>query len=88
MAGRDAAAAAHLQRGGRRRAAVAARPGRGRAVLRGAAHGWTDAEARARPGGTTVDVQRGRQQLTLSLTQPGRTGAGGIWVVTAEADPG
>ena len=53
-----------------------------------AAHGWTDAQARARPGGATVDVQRGRQQLVLSLTQPARTGAGGIWVVTAEADPG
>jgi hypothetical protein len=49
-----------------------------------AAHGWTGAQAQARPGGSTVDVAEGGRKLTLSLTQPGRTGAGGIWVVTGE----
>ena len=51
----------------------------------GAAHGWTQAVAQPRPDGTTVDVAEGDHRLTLSLTQPGRAGAGGIWVVTAES---
>jgi hypothetical protein len=51
----------------------------------GAAHGWTQAVAQPRPDGTTVDVAEGGHRLTLSLRQPGRAGAGGIWVVTAES---
>ncbi len=50
-----------------------------------AAHGWTQAAARPRPGGGTVEVADGSRKLTLSLAQPGRAGAGGIWVVTAES---
>jgi hypothetical protein len=50
-----------------------------------AAYGWTGAEAQPRPDGHTVDVAEGGQKLTVSLTQPGRAGAGGIWVVTAES---
>jgi hypothetical protein len=50
-----------------------------------AAHGWSGAVARPRPDGRTVDVAEGDRRLTLSLTQPGRPGAGGIWVVTAES---
>jgi hypothetical protein len=50
-----------------------------------AAYGWTSAEAQPRPDGHTVDVAEGGQKLTVSLTQPGRAGAGGIWVVTAES---
>ena len=38
----------------------------------------------APPDGHTVDVAEGGRKLTLSLTQPGRAGAGGIWVVTGE----
>jgi hypothetical protein len=49
-----------------------------------AAHGWVRAEAQPRPDGSTVDVSDGGRRLTLSLAQPGRTGAGGIWVVTGE----
>ena len=49
-----------------------------------AAYGWTQAEAQPRPDGHTVDVAEGGRKLTLSLTQPGRAGAGGIWVVTGE----
>jgi hypothetical protein len=49
------------------------------------AHGSTDAEASAGPDGTSVDVRNGRgEHLALTLAQPGRTGTGGIWVVTAE----
>lgn len=51
----------------------------------GAAHGWTAAEASPGPDGTSVDVRNSDgQRLTLTLAQPGRTGTGGIWVVTAE----
>jgi hypothetical protein len=49
-----------------------------------AAHGWTGAEAQPHPDGTTVEVQDGRRKLVLTLDQPARAGAGGIWVVTAE----
>jgi hypothetical protein len=50
-----------------------------------AAHGWPDAEAYPGPDGTSVDVRNADgERLTLSLAQPGRTGGGGIWVVTAE----
>jgi hypothetical protein len=52
-----------------------------------AAHGWTQATAQARPGGTTIEVQQSGRTVVLSLTQPVRTGAGGIWVVTGE-NPG
>lgn len=53
-----------------------------------AAHGWNGAQATPAPAGsgpTTVDVRStdGRR-LSLTLTQPARTGRGGIWVVTAE----
>ena len=58
---------------------------RSRCPTRRAAYGWTQAEAQPRPDGHTVDVAEGGQKLTLSLTQPGRAGAGGIWVVTAES---
>ena len=51
----------------------------------GAAHGWTQAVAQPRPDGTTVDVAEGNHRLTLSLSQPGRAGAGGIWVVIGES---
>jgi hypothetical protein len=52
-----------------------------------AAHGWTDAEALPRTDGTNVDVRRpDGERLALTLAQPGRTGAGGIWVVTREND--
>lgn len=50
-----------------------------------AAHDWTGAEASPGPDGTTVDVRGpGGDRLILTLAQPGRVGAGGIWVVTAE----
>lgn len=49
-----------------------------------AAQGWADAEAYPGPDGTTVDVRNpDGELLTLTLAQPGRTGDGGIWVVTA-----
>lgn len=53
-----------------------------------AAHGWTQAQAKSRPGGRTVDVQEGRQKLQLTMIQPSRAGTGGIWVVTAETPSG
>jgi hypothetical protein len=50
-----------------------------------AALGWTDAEAYPGPDGTSVDIRNAEgERRTLTLTQPGRTGADGIWVVTAE----
>lgn len=50
-----------------------------------AAHDWPDAEAYPGPDGTSVDVRNADgERLTLSLSQPGRTGSDGIWVVTAE----
>jgi hypothetical protein len=50
-----------------------------------AAHDWPDAEAYPGPDGTSVDVRNADgERLTLSLAQPARTGADGIWVVTAE----
>jgi hypothetical protein len=50
-----------------------------------AAHGWTEAETSPGPDGTSVGVRNSDgRQLTLTLAQPGRTGKGGIWVVTAE----
>jgi hypothetical protein len=50
-----------------------------------AAHGWHDAVARTGAGGTTVDVEGpAGERITLTLAQPGRTGPGGIWVVTAD----
>jgi hypothetical protein len=53
-----------------------------------AAHGWTGAQVRPRADGRTVDVQDGARTLVLSLNQPARTGADGIWVVTAESTTG
>jgi hypothetical protein len=50
-----------------------------------AAHGWTRATAQPHPDGHTVEVAEGGTRLTLTLTQPGRSGPGGIWVVTAES---
>lgn len=47
-----------------------------------AARGWTDADA-TRQSPTTVDVRSGGSALRLTVTQPGRTGVGGIWLVTA-----
>ena len=50
-----------------------------------AAHDWPDAEAYPGPDGTSVDVRNADgERVTLSLAQPGRSGADGIWVVTAE----
>ena len=50
-----------------------------------AAHDWPDAEAYPGPDGTSVDVRNADgERITLSLTQPIRTGNDGIWVVTAE----
>ncbi len=50
-----------------------------------AALGWTDAEAYPGPDGTSVDIRNAEgERRTLTLTQPGRTGDDGIWVVTAE----
>ena len=50
-----------------------------------AAHGWTEAEAFPHDAPGTVDVRdRGGERITLTLVQPGRTGPGGIWVVTAD----
>lgn len=56
-----------------------------------AAHGWTGADATpsASTGGGagrgTVDVRASDGRgITLTVTQPGRTGNGGIWVVIAE----
>lgn len=54
------------------------------------AYGWTRAEATQWAGGpggpgdpTTVDVRgAGGDSAALTLRQPGRTGAGGVWVVT------
>ena len=52
-----------------------------------AAHGWTDAEAHPGSDGTSVEVRRpDGERLALTLAQPGRTGNGGIWVVTSEHD--
>lgn len=52
-----------------------------------AAYGWPDAEAAPRDGGT-VDVHGPDGAVaTLTLEQPGRTGATGIWVVTAAERP-
>jgi hypothetical protein len=48
------------------------------------ARGWVDAEAYPGPGGTSVDIRAADRRATLILDQPGRTGEGGIWVVTAE----
>ncbi|QJY47576.1 hypothetical protein [Pseudonocardia broussonetiae] len=56
-----------------------------------AAYGWDDATVVAAGGGTagadTVDVTGpdGTRRV-LTVAQPGRTGEGGIWVVTAD-DP-
>jgi hypothetical protein len=50
-----------------------------------ATYGWTRAEAYPGPNGTSVDVRNSAgDKYTLTLAQPGRTGDGGIWVVTAE----
>jgi hypothetical protein len=54
-----------------------------------ATYGATGAEATTRPGGTssrtTVDVHTpDGARRTLTCAQPGRTGAGGIWLVTAD----
>lgn len=49
-----------------------------------AARGWTSAEATANgKSGVTVRSSAGTHALTL--TQPGRTGNGGIWVVTSDS---
>jgi hypothetical protein len=52
-----------------------------------ATYGWTDAQAGTVPPGspttTTVRATDGTQR-TLTLAQPGRTGHGGIWLVTAD----
>ncbi|MGH3614895.1 MAG: hypothetical protein ACRDRK_20340, partial [Pseudonocardia sp.] len=48
-----------------------------------AAYGWQEPEASVRPDGVTVDVREaGGGQASLILSQPGRTGTGGVWVVT------
>lgn len=54
-----------------------------------ATYGWTTADSTARPGGTpaktTVDVRNtDGARRTLTVAQPGRKGAGGIWLVTAD----
>lgn len=48
-----------------------------------AVNGWTDADA-TRADGTTVLVRnRLGETIRLTVAQPGRTGPGGIWRVTA-----
>ncbi len=48
------------------------------------AYGWSSAQAVPEPDGRTVGVHgAGGDEATLTLAQPGRTGQGGIWVVTA-----
>jgi hypothetical protein len=49
-----------------------------------AARGWTDAKATA-DGASSVTVRSSAGTHSLTLTQPGRTGNGGIWVVTADS---
>ncbi|MFC4949855.1 hypothetical protein [Pseudonocardia sp. GCM10023141] len=49
-----------------------------------AAHGWNDTRV-TRDGIATVTVQApDGKRLVLKVVQPGRTGPGGIWTVTAE----
>ena len=48
-----------------------------------AALGWTDATATASDGSVEVTGPGGARHV-LTVEQPGRTGAGGIWVVTAD----
>lgn len=48
-----------------------------------AAYGWQGAEASVRPDGVTVDVRDGDgERASLTLSQPGRIGTGGVWIVT------
>ncbi|MGH3567986.1 MAG: hypothetical protein ACRDRH_18535 [Pseudonocardia sp.] len=48
-----------------------------------AAYGWRGTEASVRPDGVTVDVREaGGERASLIVSQPGRTGTGGVWVVT------
>lgn len=49
-----------------------------------AAHGWSGAEAEPAADGTGVRIRHGDRLLGVSVTQPGRAGPGGIWVVTGE----
>lgn len=56
-----------------------------------ATYGWTAADATTRPGGTpaatTVDVRNtDGARRTLTVAQPGKKGAGGIWLVTADTN--
>ena len=48
-----------------------------------AAYGWLDADARPSADGRTVDVDDSGKRVILTMTQPGRPGQGGIWVVTS-----
>lgn len=48
-----------------------------------AALGWADATATVTGGSVEVTGPGGRRHL-LAVAQPGRTGPGGIWVVTAD----
>jgi hypothetical protein len=59
-------------------------PGEVAIAYAAAARGWTDAEAVTVPGEKTVEISNGEHHMSVSLTQPGRVGDGGIWVVTAE----
>lgn len=48
-----------------------------------AAYGWDDATVAAGEGTVDVTGPDGTRRV-LTVTQPGRTGEGGIWVVTAD----
>lgn len=57
-----------------------------------AAYGWQDSRAVIAEGGapanTTVELSGPNQQTArVLLEQPGRTGVGGIWVVTTASGP-
>jgi hypothetical protein len=50
--------------------------------------GWSGVSAEVRADGTTVDVTSANgERAALTVQQPGRTGPGGIWVVTAVTTP-
>jgi hypothetical protein len=56
------------------------------ALAYAAARGWSDATAEDRTGATTsaVTIRSSAGTHVLTLDQPGKTGAAGIWVVTAD----